>query len=44
MKNAITSTLLQEQEKYYKYEEILSTIKMELINFLKQSGIKDVVI
>lgn len=44
MKNAITSILLQEQEKYYKYEEILSTIKMELINFLKQSGIKDVVI
>jgi len=44
MKNAINSTLLQEQEKYYKYEEILSTIKMELINFLKKAGIKDVVI
>jgi len=36
--------LFQEQEKFRKYEEILSTIKMALINFLKQSGIKDVVI
>ena len=44
MKNVINSTLLQEQEKFCKYEEILSTIKMELLNFLKQSGIKDVVI
>lgn len=44
MKNAINSTLSQEQEKFSKYEKILSTIKMELINFLKQSGIKDVVI
>lgn len=44
MKNAINSTLSQEQEKFHKYEEILSTIKKELINFLKQSGIKDIVI
>ena len=44
MKNAINSSLSQEQEKFNKYEEILFTIKVELLNFLKQSGIKDVVI
>ena len=44
-KNSINYvSLYQEQEKFRTYEEILSTIKMALINFLKQSGIKDVVI
>ena len=36
--------LSQEYEKYHKYENILSTIKSELVNFLKNTGIKDVVI
>ena len=44
MKNAINSNLSETQENFYKYEWILSTIKMELINFLKENGIKDVVI
>ena len=39
-----TIKLSQEYEKYHKYENILSTIKSELANFLKSTGIKDVVI
>jgi len=36
--------LFQDQEKFCKYEDILSRIKSELINFLKKTGIKDIVI
>ena len=42
MKNTIN--IYQEGEKYNKYENILSIIKSELLNFLKNTGIKDVVI
>ena len=44
MKNVINSNLSDGQEKCYKYEDILSTIKSELFNYLKKSGINDVVI
>lgn len=44
MKNVINSNLSEGQEKYHKYEDILSTIKTELLNYLKKSGINDVVI
>ena len=45
VKNSINGVnLSQEQEKFYKYEGVLSRIKSELINFLKKAGIKDVVI
>lgn len=44
MKDDINLTLSKEQEKFHTYEEFLSTIKMALINFLRESGIKDVVI
>ncbi|MBO4516649.1 hypothetical protein J5751_04445 [bacterium] len=45
VKNSINGVnLFKEQEKFYKYEGILSRIKSELINFLKKAGIKDLVI
>jgi hypothetical protein len=34
----------QESNKFQKYENILSTIKSELINYLQQNNINDVVI
>ncbi len=42
MKNTIN--LSQEYEKHDKYENILDAIRSELVNFLKITGIKDVVI
>ena len=44
MKDTINTNLVQETEKYHKYENILSTIKSELLKFLKSTGINDVVI
>ena len=44
MEKTINSNLPEGQENYRKYEDILSTIKSELLNYLKKSGINDVVI
>lgn len=44
MKNTINSNLSLEQEKFHKYENVLSTIKSELFNYLQNNGIDDVVI
>lgn len=44
MKDTININLVKETEKYHKYENILSTIKSELLKFLKSTGINDVVI
>jgi hypothetical protein len=42
MKNAIN--ISPKIDKYHKYEDILSTIKSELAEFLRSTGINDVVI
>ena len=44
MKDTININLVKETEKYHKYKNILSTIKSELLKFLKSTGINDVVI
>lgn len=44
MENIVNSNLSPEQELFHKYENILSTIKSELVNYLQKNNINDVVI
>ena len=44
MKNTINSNLSLEQEKFHKCENVLSTIKSELLNYLQKNNIDNVVI
>ena len=44
MKNIINSNLSPEEEHSHKYENVLSTIKSELFNYLQKNRIDDVVI